>query len=118
MAEAPSILHPQPSAVIVGLARQTARNAVKAELRAKGLRVTNFSARDLSVMADDYLARHRAELIGATWERVRNAPALWELYEKEQRDRQRQIERQQRKQLGQSTTNNPTVTPDQVSKGQ
>src|SRR5690349_5167336 len=93
MVETASSIQQQPSFVIIGLARQTARNAVKAELRDRGLKLTNFSARDLSVMADAYFAQHRDRLLAETWERVRNGPALWDLYAKEQRDRQRQLER-------------------------
>jgi hypothetical protein len=114
MAEAAPSIHPQTSFVIATLARQTARKAVKHQLRAKGLKVAHFAARDLSRLADEYLAQHRTRLLAETWERVRNAPALWGLYEKEMRDRQRMM----RKQLGQRTPNNRTVTPDQVSKAQ
>ncbi len=70
MAEAPSIVQPQPSAVIVCLARQPARKAVKHQLRAKGLK---FAARDL---ADEYLDQDREQLIPETWQWVQSARSL------------------------------------------
>jgi hypothetical protein len=91
---------------------------VKHQLRAKGLKVAHFAARDLSRMAEDYLAQHRAQLIAETWARVQSAPSLRELYDKEQRNRQRQIERQRRAEIVQRTTNNPTVSAKLVSEVQ
>jgi hypothetical protein len=69
-------------------------------------------------MANEYFAQHQARLMAETWQRVQSSPTLRAFYEREERDRQRQIERQQRKQLVQRTANNPTVTLDQVSKAQ
>jgi hypothetical protein len=45
------------------LALQRAMKAAKAKLQAQGLRVSQFSHRDLVIRADQYLAAHRAELI-------------------------------------------------------
>jgi hypothetical protein len=45
------------------LAQLRARQAVKRELQAQGLKVTHYSARDISVLANQYLAEHRTELI-------------------------------------------------------
>jgi hypothetical protein len=45
------------------LARQRAIKAAKAGLQAQGLRVSQFSHRDLVIRADQYLDQHRAELI-------------------------------------------------------
>jgi uncharacterized lipoprotein YajG len=45
------------------LAQLRARQAVKRQLQAQGLKVTHYSARDISVLANQYLAEHRAELI-------------------------------------------------------
>ena len=47
-------------------------------------------------MTQQYLAEHRAELFAQTWERVQRSSELWELYEKEQRKRQRELERKSR----------------------
>jgi len=76
MVEATPTIHPQPSAVIGTLARQEALKAVKKEVRAKGLKVSHFAARELNMMADNHLAQHRAKLIAETWERVRKSPEL------------------------------------------
>ncbi len=93
MAEATPIIHPQPSFVIATLARQSALNAVKKEARAKGLKVSHFAVRELSIMAQEYIAQHRQALIAETWEPVQSAPELRALYEKEERARLRQLER-------------------------
>jgi hypothetical protein len=45
------------------LAQLRARQAVKRQLQAKGEKVTHYSARDISVLANQYLAEHREELI-------------------------------------------------------
>jgi hypothetical protein len=47
------------------LAQLRARQAVKRQLQAQGLKITHYSARDISVMANQYLSEHRAELIPA-----------------------------------------------------
>ena len=70
MAEAAPSIHPQTSFVIATLARQTARKAVKHQLRAKGLK---FAARDL---ADEYLDQDREQLIPETWQWVQSARSL------------------------------------------
>jgi uncharacterized lipoprotein YajG len=45
------------------LAQLRARNAVKRQLQALGHKVSHYSARDISVLVNQYLAEHRAELI-------------------------------------------------------
>ena len=40
------------------IARLRARNAVKKQLRAKGLRVSHFSAKEISILAEEYFAQH------------------------------------------------------------
>jgi hypothetical protein len=45
------------------LARLRARQAVKASLRAQGLKLTNYSAREITSWAQVYLDDHCAELI-------------------------------------------------------
>ena len=40
-----------------------AKKVVKATIRAKGQRISDFSAREITLLAEDYLAQHRAELI-------------------------------------------------------
>jgi hypothetical protein len=52
------------------LALQRAMKAAKAKLQAQGLRVSQFSHRDLVIRAEAYLAEHRAELIAEAREIV------------------------------------------------
>lgn len=89
MAEAAPSIHPRPSVVIAVLAKQAARNAVKAELRARGLKLSHFAPRDLSIMANEYLDQHCAELFAETWQRVQNSFELRKLYDREQRKLER-----------------------------
>jgi hypothetical protein len=59
-------------AVIV-LARQSAKKAIKAQIRAEGLKLSQFSAKDISIRADAWFDEHRDELLAeaehaiATW---------------------------------------------------
>jgi DNA invertase Pin-like site-specific DNA recombinase len=41
---------------------QRAKKAVQANIRAKGQRLADFSAREITVLAEDYLAQHREQL--------------------------------------------------------
>ena len=68
MAEANASLHLTQLRASMGiaanvLARQRALNLTKHRLRAQGLRVSEYSARDLRVRAEAYLADHREELV-------------------------------------------------------
>jgi hypothetical protein len=54
----------------ITLARRQAHEAVKAALRARGIKLTGMAASDICAMADEYLAQHRAELIAKARERV------------------------------------------------
>jgi hypothetical protein len=45
------------------LAKQQAKKKVKALIAAQGRRIHEFSAKELSLLADDYLAEHRDELM-------------------------------------------------------
>ena len=40
-----------------------AKKAVVAQLRAQGLKVHHYSARDIALLTEDYMAQHRARLI-------------------------------------------------------
>jgi hypothetical protein len=48
---------------VIALAHQRAKRLVQAGIRAKGQRLSDFSAREITLLAEDYLAQHRAELI-------------------------------------------------------
>jgi hypothetical protein len=58
---------------VIALAHQRAKRRVQASIRAKGQRLGDFSAREIALLAEDYLAQHRAELVAeaehaiATW---------------------------------------------------
>ena len=43
---------------VVTIARLRARNAVKRQLRDRGLKVSHFSAKEISVLAEEYFAQH------------------------------------------------------------
>ena len=58
---------------VMVLALQRAKKVVQADIRAKGQRLADFSAREITLLAEDYLAQHRDELVAeaehaiATW---------------------------------------------------
>ena len=63
------------------LARQSAKRAIKAQLKAEGLKVSQFSAKDISIRADAWFDAHRAELI-AEAEQVIATSLLFAISEK------------------------------------
>ena len=52
------------------LAHQRALKATKEALRARGLRVSNYSHRELSLLANEYAKRHGEELINEAAETI------------------------------------------------
>jgi hypothetical protein len=66
---------------VVTLARREARKAVIAQIRAQGLKVHYFSAKDLSRLAEAELERNRAELIAEAIEVINTSPdfAQWSI---------------------------------------
>lgn len=86
------------SAVIMTLAHLAAKKVVQANMRAKGTRLADVDAREIKAAARDYLRDH-PELIPQTIERVQSSPALRALFEKEQRQREREAKRQARASL-------------------
>src|SRR6516162_4818808 len=60
-------------AVIV-LAHQSARKAIKAQLRAEGLKLSQFSAKDISIRADAYFDVHRERLIAEAEQIIATSP--------------------------------------------
>jgi hypothetical protein len=48
---------------VVVLALRSAKEAIKLSLRAQGLKLAQFSAREIAVLAEDYFDQHRAQLI-------------------------------------------------------
>ena len=60
-----------PSFAIAILARQAAIKAVKADLWARGKRLSYIPPKEIRVIADQYLAAHRAELVAQATEKWR-----------------------------------------------
>ena len=56
------------------LARQSARRAIKAQLKAEGLKVSQFTAKDISIRADAWFDAHRAELIAEAEHTIATSP--------------------------------------------
>src|SRR6516225_8517557 len=59
---------------VIVLARQSARKAIKAQLRAEGLKLSQFSAKDISIRADAYFDVHRERLIAEAEQIVATSP--------------------------------------------
>jgi hypothetical protein len=89
MVEASESLPKYPSYVLITLARQSARNAVKQQLRDQGLRPQYMRTSEINRIADDYLRANARELLELAWRKCQRCPDLMKPYEKEQRDRQR-----------------------------
>jgi hypothetical protein len=70
------------------LSTLSATNAVKEQIRAKGLRLSQFTCADIRSAADDYLNEH-VDLIEQAAQTVRSHPKLRTLAEREARDRRR-----------------------------
>ena len=49
-------------AAVAVLAMQSARREVKAQIRAQGLKVAHYSAKEISILAEAQLAQHREQL--------------------------------------------------------
>jgi hypothetical protein len=85
MAEAAISLPRYPSLVIGALIRNAAREAVKHNIRAEGLRVTDFLPREISVMAEAFAEHHHDKLLDGALRAVERSPELKKMLEKEQR---------------------------------
>src|SRR6516165_3427644 len=66
---------------VIMLAHQSARKAIKAQLRAEGLKLSQFSAKDISIRAEAYFDVHRERLIAEAEQIVATSPyfARWRL---------------------------------------
>ena len=56
------------------IALYRAKKAVQAQIRARGERISDYSCRDMSIMANDHFAQHRDELIARATEVVATFP--------------------------------------------
>jgi len=59
---------------VIVLAHQSAKKAIKAQLRAEGLKLSQFSAKDISIRADAYFDVHRERLIAEAEQIVATSP--------------------------------------------
>ena len=110
----------QPSYVLITLARQSARWAVKDELRSRGVRPQYMRAKEINAAADLYFVAHSRELLTEAWRKVQSCPDLMRFYQKELRDRQRRTvhilicDHLPGEQRGFSMTTHPTEPRDSV----
>jgi len=86
------------NAVVMTLVHLAAKKIVQANMRAKGTGLADVDAREIKAAAKDYLRDH-PELIAETVERVQNTPSFRALFEKEQRQREREAKRPSRASL-------------------
>jgi hypothetical protein len=70
--------------VVIILARLNARNIVKEDLRAQGIKLSHVDAREVTELAHRYLAAH-PELLEQAAEAVRISPRLRTLAERQER---------------------------------
>ena len=88
------------SAVIRALAHREAVKAVKHQLRAQGEKVSHYSAKEITALAEAYLAEHQAELFEEVRQLIAGSARLQELCQKAECRRlrlQRQLQRQLQK---------------------
>ena len=83
---APMSLPTYPSNVIAALMRSAAREAVKYNIRAEGLKVRDFRCRDIARMAETFIGNHRDKLLAGVLRAIKRSPELQRLLEKEQRE--------------------------------
>src|SRR5262249_45960198 len=91
MVEASESLPKYPSYVLITLAQQSARNAVKQQLGAQGLRPQYMRASEINRAADIYLKANARALLEDAWKKCQRCADLMRLYEKEMKDRQRTL---------------------------
>jgi hypothetical protein len=56
------------------LALQRAKQSVRANIRAKRQRIADFSAREITLLSEDYLTQHRDELIAESKHVIATSP--------------------------------------------
>jgi len=66
---------------------------VQHQIKARGQKLRNFTARDIAVAANEYLAGHRQALFEEAIGMVQSSAELRKLYAREQRERQHWLER-------------------------
>ncbi len=81
-AQVPANWSPPPSWMIVGLALQSAKAAVKRNLQRQGIRLNTLAPKEITIRAEEYLGQNRAELTAQAWELVQRSPELRKLYDR------------------------------------
>jgi hypothetical protein len=75
------------SAAIYTLAMYRAKKAVKEQLRRKGVKLSEVTARDIQILARLELDLRGPEFVAQGKEMIASSPELTKMYEKEQRQR-------------------------------
>jgi hypothetical protein len=75
------------SAAIYTLAMYRAKKAVKEQLRRKGVKLSEVTARDIQILARLELDLRGPEFVAQAKEMIASSPELTKMYEKEQRQR-------------------------------
>src|SRR5262249_2213685 len=99
MVEASESLPKYPPYVLLTLARQSARNAVKQQLRAQGLRPQYMRASEINRAADLYLKANARDFFEEAWRKCQGCPDLMRFYEREMKDRERTLRLRAQKQF-------------------
>jgi hypothetical protein len=73
---APISLPTYPSNVIAALMRNAAREAVKYNIRAEGLKVRDFLPKDITRMAEAFIDNHRDKLLAGALRAIERSPEL------------------------------------------
>ena len=66
--------------------RNAAREAVKHNIRAEGLKVQHFPLREISAMADQFVENNRDKLLAGALRLIERSPELQRMLEREQRE--------------------------------
>jgi hypothetical protein len=71
---------------VITLAIHKARRIVQDQIRARGEKVSHYAAKDITLLAEQYLNEHRHELIREAWVRVQAMTAEGFFGKRAQRD--------------------------------
>jgi hypothetical protein len=91
MVEAINTLPRYPSHVIITLARQAAKSAVKQQLRAQGLKPQMMRASGINATANLYFVANWRALLEEAWRKCQRRPDLMRFHEKAEKDRAKRI---------------------------
>jgi hypothetical protein len=80
-----------PSMALRVLALRSARQEIKRHLKAQGVKVALMSARDITLLAEQFLAAHWEALMEEARAMVMSSPELRAMYEREQAKRRQRF---------------------------